>query len=128
MTIVRIRGIYQASLTVVSSALDGFAGAIGFGIVTAEAFAAGVLSVPSPITDASWDGWMMHEFFQLRVAAGTLGDGVNAGIATVNIKIDVKAMRILDSDNVLMGVTEVFETGTATMHQDADTRMLLLLP
>ena len=126
-TIVRIHGFVQLFLTASDAAASGFAVAMGFGIVTAEAFAAGVASMPSPLTDANWDGWMWHKFVQVRSIAAAAADF--NGLASVqNIDIDVKAMRILQSDNTLFGATEVVETGTATLQVNADTRLLLLLP
>jgi len=103
--------------------------AVGMGIVTGEAFAAGVASVPSPIGDLDWDGWMYHQFFDVRSVTNTLADGVNAVGASVMLPIDVKSQRILRSDDRLMAVVEgEVEVGAATVRLDADTRILFLLP
>ena len=132
-TIVRIRGHALLYLDAATAGGDGFVGALGIGVVTSAAFVAGVASVPTPITESDWEGWMWHQFFQLR-AGGTIDasvagdvDQVNSTSAAMQIDIDTKAMRKINSDETLMGVIEVTEIGTAQMQFVADTRDLLLL-
>ena len=128
-TIVRIRGIARVHQTVGSAVGAGFKGALGIGIVTAQAFAAGVTSIPGPITDSFWDGWMWHSFFDVRVVTATIADGANAASVSYVVPIDSKAMRKWDgsSENVLVGVMELIEQTTAVMELEADTRVLIKL-
>jgi len=126
-TIVRVRGTASFLLQSAAATAHGFAGAIGFGIVTSEAFAAGIASVPSPVADADWDGWNYHQFFDVRAITATIADGVNAVSVYVRHAIDVKAMRKISSDDVYVGVIDVVEVGTATMVVNVDTRLLLKL-
>ena len=61
-----------------TSALDGYDGAVGLCIVSENAFNAGIASIPTPITDIQWDGWLWYQSFSLRTpTAGTvsLGEG-----------------------------------------------------
>ena len=62
LTIVRIRGRFMAFLVSATAQLDGFSGAFGIGLVTNQAFAAGGGSVPGPVADDDWDGWMFHQY------------------------------------------------------------------
>ena len=128
-TITRIRGMLRWTLIATTVSAGGFRAAVGFGIVNSEAFATGVGAMPSPIGDVDWDGWMYHQFADVRSITTTLADGANAASASVLQEIDVKSQRILHSDNVLMGVAEVqSEVGTATLRLDLDTRVLFILP
>ena len=124
-TIVRLRGYAHISLLTASSAADGFAGAIGIALVNSDAFTAGVASIPGPLTDANWDGWFYHQFFDIRTVTGTIGDGVNAGAASQRIEIDSKAMRKWDPSETMVGVIDVTESGVATGELNANTRLLL---
>ena len=126
-TIVRIRGIMTATLEVVGAIGDGFFGAIGMGLVTSAAFAAGVGSVPTPITEEDWDGWMFHSYFDVRAVTATIADGVNAVGVVARIPIDTKAMRIFREEMTLVGVTEVVESGAANVEMQGQTRVLLKL-
>jgi len=114
-------------LTAATAAGDGFLGAVGIGVVNENAFTVGgTTSVPTPVTDMDWDGWMWHQFFDLRTNVAGVGDG-QSGIS-IGFDIDSKAMRILGDEMILMGCTEVVESGTATMEVSADSRILAKLP
>ena len=128
VTIVRTRGIITATLEVVAAIGDGFFGAVGIGVVTSAAFTAGVASVPTPLTEEQWDGWLFHTYFDVRSVTATIGDGVNAVGAVVRIPIDSKAMRIFTEDMTLIGVTEVVESGASNMEMQGQTRILVKLP
>ncbi len=78
---------------------------VGFGMALVErnAVAAGVASVPTPLTDVNWDGWFVHQVF--------LGGQVSAGSETNDLSfdrrtIDSKAMRKAGQDQVLVGIVE----------------------
>ena len=135
VTAVRIRGSFTALLRAASAPENGFRCTIGIGKVTSAAFAVGVTALPSPLDgEPDWDGWMYHQFFQLigsSIIDGSVMDSedvVNATSAVYRADIDTKAMRKLQSDEIIMGVIEVAEIGTATMSFSADTRMLIKLP
>ena len=63
LTLVRTRGQLFATLAVSSAAGDGYTGVWGIGKVTAAAFAAGLTAIPTPITEADWDGWLYWSTF-----------------------------------------------------------------
>ena len=128
VTIVRIRGLCAIQLLTVDAVGAGFFGAIGIGIVSTPAFTAGIASVPTPITEANWEGWMFHQFFDVRSLTTTLGDGANAVKAVENMVIDTKAMRKFGQDETLMAVVEVFESTNASMELTSDMRVLVKLP
>ena len=128
-TIVRIRGLVHLTLTTTNVINGGFAGAAGIGIATAAAFAAGQGSLPSPITEVDWDGWMWHSFFDVRSVTGTIADGANAAAASQIVEIDGKAMRKFTTDMVVFGSAEMSdEVGVAQASFGADCRMLFKLP
>ena len=127
VTLVRIRGMIEIHVISVSAIGDGFDGAWGIGIVSADAFAAGVASQPGALTDPEWPGWMAHGFFNVRAISATIGDGVNAVAAFVRIPIESKAMRKFGSSEVLMGSMELVENGSASGEFWADCRILAKL-
>jgi len=128
LTVVRIRGFINLWQTAGTAAGDGFFGAVGIGITTDEAFLAGVASIPSPLSDLEWDGWVYHSFWDTRVLTGTFSDGVNAGLTYQRIEIDTKAMRKLKQGMTLFGSVGQIESGTAVVEYNADTRVLVKLP
>ncbi len=127
LTIIRWRGYFKVYLTLVTSVNDGFAGAFGIGIVKAPAFAAGIASVPTPLTEASSEDWLYHQFFSIHgpvVSSTDLGSA-----ATVfETEIDSKAMRKVNVDDRLYAAAEFLETGTATGVMWHDSRILAKLP
>ena len=128
VTIVRTRGLvslYNNSASVVGA---GFKGAVGIGVVTALAFTAGAGSMPGPLTDVGWDGWLWHDFFDVRSITATIGDGVNAVSTVQRLPVDSKAMRIVEAvDQIIFGMVEVTEQTSANLEIQADTRMLVKL-
>ncbi len=128
LTIVRTRGFIRCLLTTVSAADSGFSGAFGIGVTNQNAVAVGVGSVPTPITDLDWDGWLWHSFFDVRSITATIADGANAVAMEWSMEIDSKAMRKLnDTETAVFGATEVTETGTAVMNIHAQCRQLVKL-
>ena len=128
VTIVRVRGIITATLETVGAIGDGFFGAHGIGIATTAAFTAGIASLPTPLTEEDWDGWLWHTYFDIRAVTATIGDGVNAVGAVDRTIIDSKAMRIWTEDMTLFGVTEVTESGTSNVEVQGQSRVLVKLP
>ena len=127
VTIARIRGHGRIILSAAAAINDGFAGALGIGVVAQNAFAAGIASLPIPVTDSDWDGWMWHNFFDIRAISATIADGVNSVSTVFDFDIDTKAMRKLGDEQVVFGAIEFTETGTSTLFFSADSRMLVLL-
>ena len=124
-TIVRLRGSAMVHLTAAGSAGDGYTGAFGIGLVSAEAFAAGAGSVPGALTDSDDDIWLYHQFFEVKSATAMLADGVNAQSIAQRFEVDSKAMRKLTIDQVVFGSFEAFETGVAVVQFVFDSRMLV---
>ena len=121
VTLVRTRGLFDVFLTAGVSAGDGMTGAVGIGIVSEPAFDAGIASIPTPITEAVWEGWLWHSFFSVHV--GAAGGLDNPG-ASQRIEIDSKAMRKFSVEDTFVAVVELVETGAATAQIRLDTRML----
>jgi len=127
LTVIRTRGIAACYLTLSTSALDGFLGAHGIYMMTEDAFAVGVTAAFDPLTDANSDMWLWHSFFDIRAISTTIADGVNAVAAVSKVEIDSKAMRKgFDPERVMVGVTGVLESGTASMELFAQCRQLFL--
>jgi len=134
ITLVRTRGSAMFQLESATSGLDGFAGAIGIGVATSAAVTAGAASVPTPITEQAWDGWLYWNRLDLR-AASVMGsaaasdiDILNSVTAVQRFDIDSKAMRKLRVDDSIYCAIEVTEVGTAVMSWRIDSRMLFKLP
>ena len=129
LTIVRTRGQLTLNLTSIATIGDGYAKVgLGICIVPENAFNAGVGSVPTPLTDIGWDGWMWHMLLgQFRGFSTTeLGTGP---MEAVRVDIDSKAMRKTHASDFVMGAVELgTETGTAVLGFVATTRMLFKLP
>jgi len=121
-TMVRHRGLFVANLVSATSAGDGFIGAVGIGIVSSSAFTAGISSVPTPVTEMGWDGWLWHSFFEVH--KGSV-DGV--GSEHQRIELDSKAMRKLEEAMTVYAAFEVTEIGTAAVDLFLDSRVLSML-
>ena len=124
-TIVRTRGELLLLLLSAAAPQQGFEYAAGLCIVSAKAFSVGATAIPGPITDMDWDGWYWHTQGEIKAfASGTFSDIA----AAARIVVDSKAMRKFEDQNTAVGVLEVTEVGTATMHAGLRTRHLLKLP
>ena len=119
---VRTRGLFSATLISGTTAGDGFFGAVGIAKVSDQAFTAGIGSMPTPLSESFWDGWLWHSFFDLRVASGAT-ENWEGGIT--RLVIDSKAMRKFDANEVLYAAFDVVLIGTAAMNVFFDTRLLL---
>ena len=129
MTVVRIRGELLIHLTV-ATALGGYSGAVGIGIASAAAVAAGIASVPAPITESDDQNWMWHRFFQVR-SAPILTPAADSNVGTeavFRVEIDSKAMRKFDDGLNIYAALEAVEEGTSVIRFSLDTRVLLKLP
>jgi len=126
ITLLRLRGEANFMISSVAAALDGFSGAFGIGVATTAAVTAGAASVPTPLTEAAWDGWIFWQAMNMKSLTGTLSDfGVNT---TLRMPIDTKAMRKLSEDESIYGVIETNEVGTSNLVWHVDSRVLIALP
>jgi len=126
LTIVRIRGTLEVTMSTAASAGDGFVGAFGIGIVTAPAFGVGIGSMPTPIDEIEWNGWIWHQLFQYTSSiAGGFGTTPKDSL---HIEIDTKAMRKTSLEQVLFLAGQFVEVGSSAIRVTGATRMLLKLP
>ncbi len=122
-TITRVRGLCEFMLNTADTIGAGFFGAVGLILVSDEAAAAGVNSVPSPLSQLD-AGWLWHSFYSVRTVTATIGDGVNSSSVYLRISIDNKAMRIQAPNQTLVGVIDQTESTNAVMEFHANTRIL----
>ena len=103
LTILRTRGMLMAFPGTPTA--DRFiSGAFGIMVVTDIAAAAGAASIPGPATDASDDGWLVHEWLLSEFEFGTaVGMNPNMGLARA---FDSKAKRILEPGSSVVAVCE----------------------
>ena len=133
-TLIRTRGELVVFLRTAGSANDGFHGAFGIAKATSAAVLAGAASVPTPITEEAWDGWLYHRYFSC-LAAGPIAAATAAQealqvsnvTAAIRIEVDSKAMRKIDVDEAMYAVIEVIEIGAATATWSFNCRMLFKL-
>ena len=136
LTLVRTRGEFTAFLRTSTAAGDGYHGAFGIGVATLAAVTAGVLSVPTPLTEEDWDGWLYHRYFGIfsggplaTATAAQQTDLVNPMSAAIRLEVDSKAMRKLETEMALFAAIEVVELGAAgIMEFSFNCRMLVKLP
>ena len=125
-TLVRSRGDVEMFLTAVGASGDGFEGALGMGLASQNAVAAGIASVPTPITDIDWDGWVWHRMFSLHGSAATASE--DNALPSRFFEIDSKAMRKVGTEMSLYLAFEMTEIGTAVMNLFGGVRVLIKLP
>ena len=129
LTLVRLRGRLHVFLSVSAIPGTGFCGAFGIGIATVAAVTAGAASVPTPITEQGWDGWIYWTPIQVFNTGNTLSDGVNAIGATQIETVDSKAMRKLREEDAIYAAIEFsVEEGATTVETRFDSRILAMLP
>ena len=131
-TLIRTRGEFLGLLLTAGSAGDGFHGAFGIAKATSTAITAGVASVPAPLSEESWDGWLYHRYFNLfaggPIAVATAAQETlqhAATTAALRLEVDSKAMRKIDIDEGFYAVIEVREHGVATMDWAFNSRILV---
>jgi len=122
LTLVRTRGVLDLFLNTAASANDGFFGAMGIGIASDAAFDAGIVSLPTPLSESIWDGWLYHTFFSVHASINSGGTASHQ-----RVEVDSKAMRITSEENVIYAAIEVVEIGVATMDVFFESRMLFKL-
>ncbi len=106
-TIVRTRGFVSVQPTSVAADLE-ITGAMGIGIVSDQAFIAGVASIPEPFTDADWDGWYVHQMFNYKFQ---FSDATGFNFPRWDFEIDSKAMRKIGPNETIVVVAESFTGG-----------------
>ena len=102
-TLVRTRGLLSVASDQ-TAATEFQIGAVGIAIVSTAAFTAGAASVPTPVTEAAWDGWLWYQSFANRMVFVS-GVGLETPYA-VQFEIDSKAMRKVSADETLIVVAE----------------------
>ena len=106
-TIVRTRGTISVKSDQ-TTAPENIVGAVGFAVVSDEAFTAGVASIPTPYTDSDSELWFMHQFFTYGyefVQIDATGVQINTDVFG-NWSFDSKAMRKMESGQTLVIVVE----------------------
>lgn len=122
LTVMRLRGLFDIFLEGPTSADgDGMFGAAGIGVIADTAFDAGIASLPDPLSEIGWDGWLWHSMFSVHQPDVTFG---GSPAASQRIVIDSKAMRKFDTEKVLFAVVAAVETGTAVINMRLFTRGL----
>ena len=122
LTLTRVRGLFVARVSSVAAVTDRMYGAVGIAQFTENAWGAGIGSMETPWSDADWDGWLWHSFFDVGTEAGGAG-------GTIQIPIDSKAMRRSPEGEVIGAVLQVaLETGTVQLETSCLYRILDLLP
>ena len=78
-------------------------GAFGLCVVSDQALAAGIASIPGPFADADWDGWFVWRSFNRQLENIT-----SAGILWHfdDIEVDSKAMRKISDNNTIAIVAQ----------------------
>ena len=135
ITTVRWRGELNLLLSLADAAGSGFHGAFGIGVATTAAFLGGVATLPTPLDEEDWDGWVYHRYFSLLsggpLATATAADQqsqVNSMSAAVRIEVDSKAMRKEMSDMTEFAIIQVVEIGASSMEFAFNSRTLIKLP
>jgi len=81
---------------------------IGMGVVSEQAAVAGVGSIPNPMSNSDWDGWVLHKSLSLQ-------GGTPESRADTQIWVDSKAMRKIPAGNSIILVAQAHHlTGAAT--------------
>jgi len=106
-TVLRCRGNLLIT-AVPDAATDSDTVGLGICVVTAAAIAVGGTSIPGPINDLGFDGWLWHQFVPLDAVSLTAADE-QAITLNVRVEIDAKAMRRMPQDH---GVVLMAESNT----------------
>ena len=119
-TIVRTRGMLDVRPQAFSADISVI-GAVGFGIVSDEAFAAGAAGVPGPWTNSDWSGWFVWQAFSYLYDMTT-----DVGrLVLPSSQFDSKAMRKVGINET---VVVVCESQADAVNISIPFRMLVKLP
>ena len=98
-TVVRTRGAVTITPSTFGADIN-IHGAYGVGIVSDQAFAAGIASIPEPFDEAGWDGWFVWRSFQLTYE---FHDATGSLLGQLVHEVDSKAMRkVTDNETIVM--------------------------
>ncbi len=101
-TVIRTRGLFGVESDQ-SAASESANGAVGIGVVSAQAVSVGITAVPHPVTDAGWNGWFWHSYWNSTVRVSS---AVGFQNLLRNITIDSKAMRKVGDEERVVIVLE----------------------
>jgi len=130
LTLIRTRGDFLCYLRSAGAVGNGFHGAFGIAKATFPAISAGVASIPTPIMEEDWDGWLFHKYFTILapgpIAVATAAQEALQGATAqaLRFEVDSKAMRKSDVNEAFYAVVEVIEIGVADMDWAFNSRML----
>ncbi len=102
-TVVRTRGEVSIRPAVGAAADVGIVGAYGLAVVSTDAFAAGVASIPQPFQDADWGGWFVWRSFSINFE---FVSAIGQGLSQHNQEVDSKAMRKVDTNETIVLIAE----------------------
>ena len=130
LTLVRSRGELVLQMISAAAGLDGFSRiAAGLCIVSENAFNAGAGSIPDPLVDIAWDGWLWFWTGSLfSVFNKAITDDEGSASSGIRIEIDSKAMRKFKNSDVCCAVlSNQNEVGTAVYEAKISARLLVKL-
>jgi len=106
-TIRRTRGLISVTSDQ-DTILEEINGAVGMVVVSDAAAAVGIAALPTPVTDASDDGWFVWIPFS-QTTVGTNATAVAAGLADVSVRYpyDSKAMRRVEEGSTIVVIAEL---------------------
>ena len=76
-------------------------GAVGMCVVSDLAIAAGIGSIPDPVSDEASELWFLHQAFMASMIGGT-----EFGIRSTTFEFDSRAMRKVDDSKSIVVVVE----------------------
>jgi len=117
-TAVRVRGMVSIQPQLTNADIE-LIGAVGIGVVSAEALAVGITALPEPYSDADWGGWMVWRSFAYQFR---FEDATATQYPRWDFEVDSKAMRKVGPSDALVFVAESF----AGAFKVADTTRQLL--
>ena len=100
-TLVRTRGLFAWGSDQLSAS-ENQLGAIGIGVVSAQAASVGVTAVPHPDTDSAWGGWLFHSYYASSFFFSTAASYI--ANALFSMPVDSKAMRKVGEEERLVVV------------------------
>ncbi len=123
LTVIRTRGNWTIDVSVLPDlGTNQFELGLGLMVATSAAFSVGITALPTPLTDIGFDGWLWHWNGIAGVVPGMVR---STATGVVSVEVDSKAMRKITFGQVVVGIVEVIETGTAgTLVTELESRML----
>ncbi len=104
LTVIRTRGLVSVKPASATADIE-IVGALGFGVVSTEAFTAGIASIPEPYTDADWSGWFVWRSFTYDFE---FEDASGIAYPDWNFELDSKAMRKFGPNESIVMIAESF--------------------